>query len=181
MLFIHARQNHNSKSVDVVLNIDEAWLHQSNRTCPDGSKFSPGYLRKWQDCSFQGGHQCGACHNVSDAQVKKRKCFVKRKQNSRITMNVYLYTLCWRCVGFIYVALDYSRHGWYCGVNAFLGNAFCLVIGLQYPLNGLYNWFCNRPRYYWRHWMVLLSSSMMWILVWARLREWPRLSYWVRL
>ena len=127
---------------------DEAWLHQSNWTCPNGSKFLPGYLCKWEDYSFLGGHRCGACHNVSDAQVKKRKCFVKRKQNSRITMNVYLYTLCWWCVGFLYVALDYSRCGRYCGVNAFLGNAFCLVIGLQYPFNALYNWFCNRLRYY---------------------------------
>ena len=33
----------------------------------------------------------------------------KMKQNSRITMRVSLYTLYWRCVGFIYVALGSSR------------------------------------------------------------------------
>ena len=88
----------------------------------------------------------------------------KMKQNSRITMSVSLYTLYWQCVGFIYVALGSSCCGWYCGVNTFLGNAFCLVIGLQYPLNDLYSWFCNHSRHYWWHWMVLLFSSVTWIL-----------------
>ena len=73
---------------------DEAWLRQSNWTCPDGSKFLPGYLHKWEDCSFQNGHQCGACHNISNAQVRTGKCFVKWKQNSKITMSVYV-----PCVG----------------------------------------------------------------------------------
>ena len=106
------------------------------------------------------------------------------KQNSRITMSIsqsVFCTLCWQCEGFIYIASDSSRCGWYCGVNVFLGNASCLVIGLQCDLNGLYSWFCNRSRHYWRYWMVLLSSSVAWALIWARLREWPCLSYWVHL
>jgi len=36
------------------------------------------------------------------------------------------------------------------------GNASCL----QCAFNGLYSWLCNRPRCYWWHWMVQLSSSL---------------------
>ena len=51
-------------------------------------------------------------------------------QQSKKYLSMCLYTFCWQCEGFIYVALDSSRCGWYYGVNAFLGNASYLVMGL---------------------------------------------------
>ena len=56
---------------------DEAWLRQLSWTYPDGPKLFLGYLCKWKDRSFRGGHRCDVCHNVSDAQVRTGKCFVK--------------------------------------------------------------------------------------------------------
>ena len=52
---------------------DEVQFRQSNWMCPDGSNPSSGCLCKWEGYSFRNGHRCGACHNVSDAQVRTKK------------------------------------------------------------------------------------------------------------
>ena len=92
---------------------DEAWLRQSNGTCPDGSKFSLGYLYEWGDCFYEGGHRCGVCHNAFDVKVKTRNCIVKwnKMQNgNQYPSRVSIISV--PCVGsvggFIYVALDSS-------------------------------------------------------------------------
>ena len=69
---------------------DETWLRQSNGTCPDRSKFSLGYLYKWGDCFYKGGHQCGACHNASDAKVRMRNCIVKWNKIAKMAISILL-------------------------------------------------------------------------------------------
>ena len=73
-----------------------------------------------------------AYHNVFDTKVGMKKFFGKNNamQQSKKYLSMCLFTFCWQCEGFIYVALDSSHCGWYCGINAFRGNASCLVMGL---------------------------------------------------
>ena len=120
---------------------DEAWLCQLNGTCPDGSKFSLGYLYKWGDFFYKGGHRCGACHNASDAKVRMRKCIIKW---NKIAKNDNQYLICVSILsvppvgsvgGFIYVALDSSRCDWDCDVNVFyIGALICFQRSIQLVL-----------------------------------------------
>ena len=99
---------------------DEVQFHQSNWMCPDGSNPSSGCLRKWEGCSFRNGHQCGACHNVSDAQVRTKKYNIRWERILKWQQLILFGCLCLCFVpfvgsvgGFIYVVLGSNRCDWH--------------------------------------------------------------------
>ena len=115
---------------------DEAWLRQSNWTCPDGSNLSPGYLRKWENCSFQDGHRCGVCHNASNAQVRTKEYNIRGKRiliwQSLILFECLCFcTFCWQCGGLYICCLGFWPL-WLAFMMLIpsLGNASCLVMEL---------------------------------------------------
>ena len=52
---------------------DEVRFRQSDWRCPGVSNSLLEGLSEWGTRSLENGHRCGACHNISDAQVRTKE------------------------------------------------------------------------------------------------------------